>query len=126
VIWSANLPEEITWYLHRQRSGWFWVATVLISFQFALPFLVLLGRRNKQRLDWPVCRSPASGAPLRRSHLVGAGRRSIRRRFICTGWMGSRRLRWVLWLVAFFSAIAVSPPLEPIRWRNTHDSSGGL
>jgi hypothetical protein len=56
VIWSANLPEEITWYLHRQRSGWFWVATVLISFQFALPFLVLLGRRNKQRLDWPVCR----------------------------------------------------------------------
>jgi hypothetical protein len=51
VIFSANLPEEIVWYLHRQAGGWFWLALSLIVFQFFLPFLALLGRRNKQRLD---------------------------------------------------------------------------
>ncbi len=51
IIWSANLPEEIPWYLHRQEGGWFWIAMALIFFQFILPFLVLLGRLNKQKLD---------------------------------------------------------------------------
>jgi hypothetical protein len=50
IIWSGNLPEEIAWYLPRQQGGWFWVAMAMIAFQFFLPFFVLLGRRNKERL----------------------------------------------------------------------------
>ena len=51
IMWSANLPEEIPWYLNRQKGGWFILAMGLVLFQFILPFLVLLGRRNKQKLD---------------------------------------------------------------------------
>lgn len=51
IIWSANLPEEIGWYLARQRGGWQIVAIVLILFQFALPFLLLLARQGKRKLS---------------------------------------------------------------------------
>ena len=50
IIWSANLPEEIGWYLARQRGGWQGVALLLIGLQFVLPFFLLLARKNKQRL----------------------------------------------------------------------------
>ena len=50
IIWSANLPEEIGWYLARQRGGWQAVAVLLILFQFALPFLLLLARQRKRKL----------------------------------------------------------------------------
>ncbi len=49
IIWSANLPEEISWYLRRSVGGWRWIATSLVVFHFAVPFFVLLSRRNKQR-----------------------------------------------------------------------------
>jgi len=48
IIWSANLPEEIPWYLARARGGWEWVAVVLIVVHFAMPFLVLLSRDLKR------------------------------------------------------------------------------
>jgi hypothetical protein len=48
IIWSGNIPEEARWYLHRQRGGWGVVAVLLISFQFALPFLLLLSRDLKR------------------------------------------------------------------------------
>ncbi len=51
IIWSANLPEEIGWYLARQRGGWQVVAIILILFQFALPFLLLLARQRKRKLS---------------------------------------------------------------------------
>jgi hypothetical protein len=50
IIWSGNLPEEITYYLHRISGGWNVVAIALAVFYFAVPFLVLLGRRNKRQL----------------------------------------------------------------------------
>jgi hypothetical protein len=49
IIWSGNIPEEISWYLSRLRHGWEWTAAVLISFQFFVPFFLLLSRRNKRR-----------------------------------------------------------------------------
>ena len=49
IIWSANLPEEITWYLQRMRGGWEWLGLALILFYFTLPFLLLLSRGIKQR-----------------------------------------------------------------------------
>jgi hypothetical protein len=48
IIWSGNLPEEITWYLNRGRNGWQWVAAFLALFHFAVPFALLLGRGNKR------------------------------------------------------------------------------
>jgi hypothetical protein len=48
IIWSGNLPEEITWYLNRIRGGWGAVALLLVILQFALPFLLLLSRDLKR------------------------------------------------------------------------------
>jgi hypothetical protein len=50
IIWSGNLPEEITWYFHRMQGGWEWVGLALILFYFALPFLLLLARGIKRRV----------------------------------------------------------------------------
>jgi len=49
IIWAGNLPEEIPWYLRRIAGGWEVIAVSLAVFYFAVPFLVLLGRRNKRQ-----------------------------------------------------------------------------
>jgi len=48
IIWSANLPEEIPFYLRRMQGGWQYLGIALIVFHFALPFLVLLSRDVKR------------------------------------------------------------------------------
>ncbi len=47
ILWSANLPETITWYITRTQGGWQWLAFALIFLQFAIPFAILLSRRAK-------------------------------------------------------------------------------
>jgi hypothetical protein len=49
IVWSANIPEEISWYLHRSTGGWRTIGYSLIVFHFAVPFVVLLSRDVKQR-----------------------------------------------------------------------------
>jgi hypothetical protein len=49
IVWSANLPEEIPWYLRRLRGGWEWIALGLVVFHFTLPFALLLSRSLKRR-----------------------------------------------------------------------------
>lgn len=49
IIWSANLPEEITWYYARLQGGWQHVGYALIALHFAVPFLLLLSSRIKSR-----------------------------------------------------------------------------
>ncbi len=51
IIWSANLPEEIPWYLSRMRGGWQVVGIAIILFHFVLPFLILLSREVKRRAN---------------------------------------------------------------------------
>jgi hypothetical protein len=48
IIWSANIPEEIPFYLTRVEGGWKWVSTVLVLGHFVLPFLLLLNRDLKR------------------------------------------------------------------------------
>jgi len=48
IIWSGNIPEEISWYLSRIRHGWQWTAGALYVFQFFVPWFLLLSRRNKR------------------------------------------------------------------------------
>jgi len=48
IIWSANLPMEITFYLTRIEGAWVYVSAVIILGHFALPFLLLLNRDLKR------------------------------------------------------------------------------
>jgi hypothetical protein len=57
LIWSGNLPEEITWYTNRDRGGWQVLAWGLIIVYFGLPFVLLLSRglkRDPRTLVWPA------------------------------------------------------------------------
>lgn len=49
IVWSGNLPAEISWYLHRIAGGWRWVAVFIALFQFFLPFFLLLMRPVKKK-----------------------------------------------------------------------------
>ena len=49
IIWSANLPEEITWYMTRLEGGWQYVGYGLLAFHFAVPFLFLISSTMKSK-----------------------------------------------------------------------------
>jgi hypothetical protein len=48
IIWSGNLPEEITYYLRRIYGGWGAVIVAIGILHFAAPFLFLLSRDIKR------------------------------------------------------------------------------
>lgn len=55
IIWSGNLPEEITWYMRRLNGGWGFIGLFLVAFHFVAPFILLLSRsfkRDVTRLVW--------------------------------------------------------------------------
>jgi hypothetical protein len=49
IIWSANLPEEIPWYIDRLQGPWAPMAVLVLLGHFTLPFLVLLSRNLKRK-----------------------------------------------------------------------------
>jgi len=51
IMWSGNLPEEISWFLRRINNGWGIVAVYLATFHFAIPFLMLLSRQWKRQTN---------------------------------------------------------------------------
>jgi hypothetical protein len=42
IIWIADVPAEVAWYIPRVRGGWGVMALVVLAGQLALPLLVLL------------------------------------------------------------------------------------
>lgn len=48
LIWIANIPEEIPWYIVRSRGGWLPVFAFLAIFHFFIPFFLLLSRDLKR------------------------------------------------------------------------------
>ena len=48
IIWSGNLPEEITFYRSRLNGGWGVIAVIVLVFHFAVPFLLLLSQDVKR------------------------------------------------------------------------------
>lgn len=55
IIWSGNLPEEISWYMSRLVGEWRYVGLILVIAHFVLPFGLLLSRdlkRHPSRLVW--------------------------------------------------------------------------
>jgi hypothetical protein len=58
IIWSGNLPDEIPWYLHRIRGGWWTICTLDFVCHWLIPFCLLLSRdlkRNKHKMVWITC-----------------------------------------------------------------------
>jgi hypothetical protein len=58
IIWSANLPEEIPWYIRRFSNGWGPVSILLAVGHFVFPFLMLLSstlKRAASRLSLLAC-----------------------------------------------------------------------
>ncbi|MFY9549981.1 MAG: hypothetical protein WAU32_02420 [Thermoanaerobaculia bacterium] len=45
IVWSGNIPEEISWYLARFRGGWGWIGLAVLIFHFVVPFLLLLPKQ---------------------------------------------------------------------------------
>jgi hypothetical protein len=56
ITWSANLPEEIPFYIVRlQGRAWYPVSVALLLLHFALPFVLLLSqgfKRNPRMVRW--------------------------------------------------------------------------
>ncbi len=47
IIWSGNMPEEITWYIARNTGSWKAFTVVLVFFAFFMPFGILLSQDIK-------------------------------------------------------------------------------
>jgi hypothetical protein len=57
IIWSGNIPDELTYYLHRIQGGWWTICTLDVVCHWVIPFSLLLSRdikRSKHKLIW-VC-----------------------------------------------------------------------
>ncbi len=55
IIYSGNLPDEIPWYLHRIRGGWWVICSLDAICHWVIPFCLLLSRdfkRSKTRMFW--------------------------------------------------------------------------
>jgi hypothetical protein len=55
LIWIADIPEEVPWYILRINGGWRWVGAFLALFKFLVPFFLLLSRdlkRSPRALSW--------------------------------------------------------------------------
>jgi hypothetical protein len=48
IIWSGNLPEEISFYRTRLYGGWGVVAVIVLIFHFFVPFFLLLSQDLKR------------------------------------------------------------------------------
>jgi len=55
LIWYGNLPEEISWFIHRWEGGWIYASIFLIIGRFFVPFFGLLSyqaKTNAKRLKF--------------------------------------------------------------------------
>jgi hypothetical protein len=48
IIWSANLPEEVTYYVRRVNTAWAAISLIVVIGHFALPYAMLLSRDLKR------------------------------------------------------------------------------
>jgi hypothetical protein len=57
LIWYSNMPEEVTYLVHREKGSWLIFTIVNVLFNWAIPFVVLLPRWTKvnEGLLFKVC-----------------------------------------------------------------------
>jgi hypothetical protein len=51
IVWSANLTDEISYYITRTRTSWGWLGVALIVLLFLIPMLLLLNRDLKRNAN---------------------------------------------------------------------------
>lgn len=115
IIWSGNLTEEIPFYLRRMTPGWEQITILLAVFHFFVPFVLLLLRSVKRRVDllWKMA---ALLFVLRLVNMVwdvGPAFDSAGFRFHWTDWVAPIGLGGV-W-VAFFVRQLKRRPLLPLE-----------
>lgn len=52
IIWSANMPHEIGWYLNRGEGAWLWIGRLSVLLLLVIPFALLLPTAAKRRAAW--------------------------------------------------------------------------
>jgi hypothetical protein len=55
IIWSGNIPDELTYYLKRLHGGWWYFCAADVICHWVIPFCILLSRdikRSKKKLIW--------------------------------------------------------------------------
>jgi hypothetical protein len=55
IIWSGNLPDELTYYLKRIDGHWWYFCTLDVVCHWVIPFCILLSRdikRSKKKMVW--------------------------------------------------------------------------
>jgi hypothetical protein len=52
VIWSADIPDEVTWYLERSADGWRYLLIGLSLGQLIFPFFALLNEKVRADRRW--------------------------------------------------------------------------
>jgi hypothetical protein len=55
IIWSGNIPDELTYYLKRLHGGWWYFCAADVICHWVIPFCILLSRdikRSKSKLIW--------------------------------------------------------------------------
>jgi hypothetical protein len=55
IIYSGNVPDEIPWYLHRIRGGWWVICSLDAICHWVIPFCILLSRdfkRSRSKMIW--------------------------------------------------------------------------
>jgi hypothetical protein len=119
VIWSADLPHEIGWYLHRIAAAWRWIAVALLAFHFFAPFCLLLFR--------PLKRDPrllvGVAAVIFLAHIVDLWwmlAPSVHQNGFHVSWIAPAAFitMGAIWLTIFFKALAAQPllPLNDPRF----------
>jgi hypothetical protein len=55
IIWSGNIPDEVTYYLKRIHGGWWTICSLDAICHWVIPFSILLSRdikRSKSKMIW--------------------------------------------------------------------------
>jgi hypothetical protein len=52
VIWAADIPDEVVWYIKRSSDGWQFVLAVVAFGQFVFPFFALLNSGVRSSRTW--------------------------------------------------------------------------
>jgi hypothetical protein len=122
IIWSGNLPREISWYLERSQDGWRWFAIVLFAGEFFLPFLLLLSREAKRRQERlaGICGLILLANVLNNFWLVAP---AFHPDGIRVHWLDGTLLLALggFWFALFFHFLQERPLLTPELFEESHD-----
>jgi hypothetical protein len=110
ITWAANLPEEIPWYIARSKGGWQYIAMFIVTFHFALPFVVLLSRNVKRRPS-TLARVAIALAVMRFVDLYWLVAPAFHPGKVAVHWLDFATVALIggLWVAAFVRNLSVRP-----------------